>query len=75
MSRSYRKHPFCGWSCAESEKKDKQLTNRTLRRLVKCALATGQELPEIREVSQVYSFSKDGKQRFNPEKSPKEMRK
>jgi len=75
MSRSYRKNPFCGWSCRESEKKDKQLANRALRCRVRAALATGRIIPIQREVSQVYSFSKDGKQRFDPKKYPSGMRK
>jgi len=75
MSRSYRKTPVCGWSCAESEKRDKQLANRALRCRVRAALATGRTIPVQREVSQVYAFSKDGKQRFDPEEHPREMRK
>ena len=75
MSRSRRKHPFCGWSYADSEKKDKQFANRAFRRRVKCALATGRVVPDRREVSKVYWFDKDGKQRFDPKTSEKGMRK
>ncbi len=75
MSRSRRKHPFCGWSYADSEKKDKQFANRAFRRRVKCALATGRVVPDRREVSKVYWFDKDGKQRFDPEKYPGGLRK
>ena len=75
MSRSRRKHPFCGWSCAESEKKDKQFANRAFRRRVKIALAAGRVMPKLREVSGVYWFDKDGKQRFDPQTSEKGMRK
>lgn len=74
MSRSYRRTPICGWSCAESEKRDKQLANRRLRRLVKGALATGGMIPEMHEVSQRCVFAKDGKQWFGDMLS-KEMRK
>jgi hypothetical protein len=62
MSRSRRKTPISGITVAESEKKDKQIANRRLRHRVRSALATGAEvLPERREVSNVWSFDKDGK--------------
>jgi len=75
MSRSRRKTPICGWSCAESEKKDKQLANRTFRRVGKRALVAEKAMPLLQELSQVYDFAKNGKQVFDPRKRPKEMRK
>jgi len=75
MSRSRRKTPVCSLTCAESEKQAKQMANKAFRRRVKGALATGRTMPVQREVSQVYSFAKDGKQWFDPEEFPKEMRK
>lgn len=68
MSRSYRKSPFCGITTAESEKKDKQLAHRRERRIVSQILGSDPlrpVLPHRREVSNVWSFDKDGKQRLS----------
>jgi len=75
MSRSRRKNPICGWTRAESEKKDKQLANRAFRRRVRGALATDRAIPDRREVSQVYMWDKDGKLVFDPRAWPEGMRK
>ena len=59
---------------ATSEKLDKRLANRSLRRRVRVALSTDVEadlLPELRDVSNLAAMSKDGKARFNPEHHPK----
>jgi hypothetical protein len=68
MSRSFKKSPVSGWTTAMSEKKDKRLANRRLRK------ASGERIgrymkndldalvmPMLREVSNVWGFSKDGK--------------
>jgi hypothetical protein len=70
MSRSYRKTPITGITMARSEKTDKRLANRRLRRKVK----TGALELRLREVSDIWGFEKDGKiyWRDLPEK---EMRK
>ena len=61
MSRSRRKTPKFGIA-GDSDKQDKRLANRKLRRAVRVALDHGDEvLPELREVSDVWSMSKDGK--------------
>ena len=61
MSRSYKKTPIIGHA-GSSDKQDKRKANRNLRRQVKESLAfEDYNLPLIREVSDVYSFSKDGK--------------
>jgi len=68
LSKSYRKHPFCGMTTAESEKKDKQLAHRRERRIVRQILGSDPlrpVLPHRREVSNVWSFDKDGKQRLS----------
>ncbi len=66
MSRSYRKHSFCGNTCAESEKWDKRFANRCYRRLIRMLLAHGEEmLPLLREVSDVWLWAKDGVQRLD----------
>jgi hypothetical protein len=62
VSRSYRKTPIFGHTTKESEKDDKRRTNGTLRAAVRRALASSAEIiPTIRDVSNVWSFSKDGK--------------
>ena len=62
MSRSRKKAPVTGITAADSEKEDKQLGNRRLRRITREKIKKGnEELPGIREVSDVWQFSKDGK--------------
>ena len=63
MSRSYRKHDYIGHG-SSSEKYDKQLANRTLRHHVRQILHVDPEqeiLPIMREVSNLWCMSKDGK--------------
>ena len=86
MSRSFKRTPITGYTTAESEKLDKRLANRRLRRksgaiLRSSVTASGDEnvhgvsdLPRIREVSNVYTFDKDGKQWLD-EPDPKDLRK
>jgi hypothetical protein len=65
MSNSKKKHPIVARTCAESEKKDKRSANRALRRTVNSSLRNADfenyVVPLIREVSNVWSFAKDGK--------------
>lgn len=71
MSRSYRHTPIFGNCLCHSEKQDKRLANRRWRRIVRYVLRTGDSelLPLQREVSNVWSFGKDGKRYFhNPGK-------
>ena len=85
MSNSRRKTNITGITRAESEKQDKILAHRRMRRAVRGKLRpylvaklggdVENTLPLPREVSNVYSFAKDGKQRFNPSKYPELMRK
>lgn len=77
MSRSKKKRPYAGHSTSDSEKKDKQKTNRTLRRVNKVLLHEdrNEELKERRQVSDVWAYAKDGKARFNPRAKPGLMRK
>lgn len=79
MSRSRRKHPFCGIiKNADSEKQDKRAYNRRSRHAAEQALKadpTGERLPILREHSDPWSMDKDGKIRFDPAKHPKLMRK
>ena len=62
MSRSHQKTPIRGNTKAESEKQDKQHANRKFRRIVRQKMKAGKDtLPQIREVSNVWTFDKDGK--------------
>ena len=62
MTRSYRHTPIAGNTIADSEKGDKRVANRRLRRRTVVALQREKEvLPLLREVSDVYNFAKDGK--------------
>jgi len=75
MSRSKKKTRIHGNTTAASEKEDKRKANRKLRRLVRERMRSRNEhLPRLREVSNVYSFNKDGKQ-FRREMDGKLMRK
>jgi hypothetical protein len=75
MSRSVKKTPKKGVTGAKSEKDDKREANRKLRRTNKVKLKAGDaEAKSIREVSNVWSFGKDGK-RFLSNTSSKDLRK
>lgn len=68
MSRSRRKSPYTGLTTAESDKDDKRRAHRALRRAEKDALRRGAEThPRLREVSNAYTFAKDGKQEIDPD--------
>ena len=76
MSRSFRHTPIAGHTCAETEKWDKRKANRKLRRLSR--LVTDDEdqvVPALREVSNTWSFAKDGKHFMQGPLDPRWMRK
>jgi hypothetical protein len=78
MAKSKRKTPVVGITTAVSEKEDKRIANRAERRINKALLSGTDDvliLKSKREVSNVWSFDKDGKQRIDPQKYPKAMRK
>lgn len=78
MARSYRKTPVTGITTARSEKQDKKIWHSRMRAATRTHLLSGGDpdvMPIEREVSNVWSFGKDGKQRFSPAKHPKLMRK
>lgn len=78
MSRSHKHTPICGMCVASSEKFDKQKANRRTRRLVRETLGrevAPEVIPLLREVSDVWTFIKDGKHWFDFRRYPKEMRK
>jgi|TARA_B110000967_G_scaffold209020_1_gene263345 hypothetical protein len=75
MSRSKKKTKIQGITTAKSEKKNKSAANRTFRRIVKKKVESEETvLPELREISNVWSFDKDGK-KYNSELTKKELRK
>ncbi len=66
MSRSYRKTRILGLvNVRDSQKQDKQFANRSLRRAVRQLIPQMDNethvLPIVREVSNVYGWSHDGK--------------
>lgn len=77
MSRSRRKRPFHGISSSDSDKQDKRIANRRLRRKVRAVLPAEPDgvLPALREVSTAWGFNKDGRRRFDPGREPARMRK
>jgi hypothetical protein len=75
MARSTRRNPFCGNTTARSEKWNKRFANRAQRAAVRSAMATGREIPDRRETSDVWGMEKDGKQRFDPAQHPDIWRK
>lgn len=86
MSRSRKRTPFIAITNAESEKQDKIFAHRRYRRVLKNIISYSiikQNkdiiLPKERELSNIWCFSKDGKQYIFPENNPtyykKSMRK
>jgi len=75
MSRSKKKTKIHENTTKQSEKENKQDANRKLRRTVKQKIHSGATiLPKIREVSNIWTFNKDGK-RYNHKMTEKELRK
>lgn len=70
MSRSRKKTPITGYTTAETEKDDKRRANRKLRRITKVQVKKGDDqFTELREISNVWAFGKDGKRYLkNPTK-------
>ena len=75
MSRSKKKTPISGVTISRSEKKDKRNANRRFRRKTKEQVNSGDEtISELRELSNVWDFDKDGKL-YDSHMSKKDMRK
>lgn len=75
MSRSRKKTPIQAIANSDSEKEDKREANRKFRRKIKQQVKNGDEqLSNLRELSNVWSFAKDGKI-YRDDISEKEMRK
>ena len=65
MGKSYRKHKIFGCAATSSEKKDKILHHRKMRRKVKDQIQKEDfdtPFPVDNEVSNVWTWNKDGKQ-------------
>lgn len=78
VSRSRRKTPIiCNSGARTSEKEDKRLCNRALRRKTKEAVMRGEEdvFPVPNEIVDPWSMSKDGKRFFDPKQGKKWLRK
>ncbi|QDV18221.1 hypothetical protein Pan153_28780 [Gimesia panareensis] len=70
MSRSRKKSPFMPITTARSEKEDKMLANRRHRRINKRLLNQTHDqdaLLELRVLSNVWGFDKDGKRMVDPD--------
>lgn len=75
MSRSTKKTPKRGITSAETEKENKRQANRKFRRVTKIQVKKGDnELPLTKELSNIWSFDKDGKQ-FLKQPTKKDLRK
>ena len=75
MSRSRKKTPKIGVTAASSEKEDKRKANRIFRRVSKVQIKKGDTpLLDIKEVSNVWDFDKDGKY-FIKNPTKKDLRK
>lgn len=70
MSRSKKKTPKTGITTAATEKDNKRKANRKFRHATKAQVKNGDsQFIDIKEVSNVWSFDKDGKQYLkNPTK-------
>ena len=75
MARSRKKSPITGITNAKTEKSNKRKANRKFRRVAKVQIMKGDtRLVSIKEVSDVWSFDKDGKQ-FLQNPTKKDLRK
>lgn len=66
MGKSFKKTPVFPNTKADSDKQDKKLANQRLRSAVKAKLKVTADfdeivLPELKEISDVWDFAKDGK--------------
>jgi hypothetical protein len=76
MSRSRKKNNICGTTGVKSEKFDKQKSNRRLRKKIKQQIKNNKEVFSLKkEVSDLWTFGKDGKHFFDIKTYPKGMRK
>ncbi|MBT33933.1 MAG: hypothetical protein CMO01_30080 [Thalassobius sp.] len=75
MSRSRKKTKIRGITTSITEKKEKQEANRKFRRTINQKVKLGEDhFPLLKELSNVWCFSKDGK-RYDSEMEEKYLRK
>lgn len=74
MSRSKKKTPIQGITTASTEKNDKRAANRKYRRITKIQVNKGEGISDKNEISNVWSFAKDGKS-FIKNHTKKDLRK
>ncbi len=74
MSRSKKKTPIQGITTASTEKNDKRAANRKHRRITKIQVNKGEGISDKNEISNVWSFAKDGKN-FIKNHTKKDLRK
>lgn len=68
MSRSRKKNPVCGITCSDSEKQDKRIINRALRRISRAITKKDEGdsiYPLKNSILSLWEMDKDGKQRFD----------
>lgn len=66
MSHSFKHLPITGITTCRSEKYDKRLANRCLRRVTKQILPDEDTVfPEMRELTDIWCFGKDGKHNWH----------
>lgn len=79
MSRSYKKNSITGNCSSKSEKKDKQIYNKKLRRNIKQIMKKEEVddwlFPSLNETQNIWLMSKDGKSHFDSKKFPELLRK
>ena len=77
MSRSRKRTPVSPNACASSKKGEKVCANRKFRRVTRERIRADSEAPgDIREVSNVWLFAKDGRHFVrNPEIAARVIRK
>lgn len=64
MGKSYRKNDYSGWTKKESEKREKRLANRAFRKHNKQVESEEDYYYDLKEISDNWTFSKDGKHYF-----------
>lgn len=78
MSRSHKKSPYIPVTTATSEKEDKTLANRKVRKRNKVLLTKTEDDTAIldrKALTDPWAFSKDGKRRVDPGENEKYLRK
>jgi hypothetical protein len=64
VSRSHKRRPHAS-ICGRSQKRDKRIANRCLRRTTRVEVAHGAEIvTTMREAANVYNWSQDGTRRW-----------